>query len=273
MQLSRSRLGSPRARVMRFAELRLLKYGRFDGCRLEFSATEPDLQIILGENEVGKSTTLEAVGDLLFGFPHVTPFDFRFDRQLLRVGAILEADDHTRLECRRKKGNVSTLLSEDESPIDEGRLTALLHGQSRDSFYRMFSLDHRRLREGGQAILDAKDDVGRAIFAAGSGLVGITRLLDDQVLAAKSVWAPRARDAAFTNAQRAFDEAKARLRERRPHSWVGSSQRLHHPGKTGSPGEPLAPGFGQRGRAVERAGELAGDGSRGVGVLAEIRGK
>jgi uncharacterized protein YhaN len=258
---------------MRFAELRLLTYGHFDGCRLEFSATEPDLQIILGENEVGKSTTLEAVGDLLFGFPHVTPFDFRFDRQLLRVGAILEADDHTRLECRRKKGNVSTLLSEDESPIDEGRLTALLHGQSRDSFYRMFSLDHRRLREGGQAILDAKDDVGRAIFAAGSGLVGITRLLDDQVLAAKSVWAPRARDAAFTNAQRAFDEAKARLRERRPHSWVGSSQRLHHPGKTGSPGEPLAPGFGQRGRAVERAGELAGDGSRGVGVLAEIRGK
>jgi uncharacterized protein YhaN len=206
---------------MRFAELHLLKYGHFDDCRLEFPADGPDLQIILGENEVGKSTTLEAVGDLLFGFPHATPFDFRFDRQLLRVGAVIEAGDHVRLACRRKKGNVSTLVSDEEAPIDDGRLTALLHGQTRESFHRMFSLDHRRLREGGQAILDAKDDVGRAIFAAGSGLVGITRFLDDQVLAAKAVWAPRARDAAFTNAQKAFEGAKARLREAqvKPSRW------------------------------------------------------
>ncbi|MCQ8768163.1 AAA family ATPase, partial [Escherichia coli] len=75
------------------------------------------------------------------------------------------------MTCRRKRGNVRTLLDAADQPIGEGPLTALLAGQTRESFLRAFSLDHTRLREGGRSMLEAKDDIGQAIFAAGSGLV------------------------------------------------------------------------------------------------------
>jgi uncharacterized protein YhaN len=156
---------------------------------------------------------MAAVSDLLFGFPHSTAYDFRFDKLLLRVGALIEGGDEP-FVYRRKKGNVRTLLDEKDHPIDEGRLVSLLGGQTVESFQRMFSLDHRRLREGGQAILDAKDDVGQAIFAAGSGLVGVVRLAGTLEEEAKAIWTDRASaNRSYYVAQKAYDEARARLKE------------------------------------------------------------
>jgi len=198
---------------MRFSELHLIKYGQFDGCRLAFPKAQVDLQIVFGPNEAGKSTTMAAVGDLLFSFPHSTNFDFRFDKTLLRVGALIESEQGS-MTFRRKKGNVRTLLDDSEQPIDEGLLTALLGGQNAETFQRMFSLDHTRLREGGQAILDAKDDVGQAIFAAGSGLVGVVRLAEALEEEAKAIWTERASSSrAYYVAQRAFEEARGRLKD------------------------------------------------------------
>lgn len=54
---------------MRFSSLNLERYGRFEGCELSFRASSPDFHIIYGPNEAGKSTSLSAVSDLLFGFP------------------------------------------------------------------------------------------------------------------------------------------------------------------------------------------------------------
>lgn len=198
---------------MRFSELHLIKYGQFDDCRLDLPKGTPDLQIIFGPNEAGKSTTMSAVADLLFGFPHTAAFDFRFDKLLLRVGGVIESSNGA-LVCRRKRGNVRTLMDASEQAIDEARLAMLLGGQSRESFQRMFSLDHERLRDGGRAILDAKDDVGQAIFAAGSGLVGIVRLVETLDEEAKAIWSERASaNRAYYVAQRASDEARSRLRE------------------------------------------------------------
>ena len=105
---------------MRFQSLQLLKYGQFDGCELAFPPGDCDLQIIFGPNEAGKSTTLEAVGDLLFGFPHVTRYAFRFDRQLLRVGAVVE-DAGGVFPIRRRKGNAQTLLGAARMVLETGK--------------------------------------------------------------------------------------------------------------------------------------------------------
>jgi uncharacterized protein YhaN len=210
---------------MRFSELHLIKYGQFDGCRLAFPKGALDLQIVFGPNEAGKSTTMAAVGDLLFSFPHSTSFDFRFDKTLLRVGASIESD-HGPMTFRRKKGNVRTLLDESEQPIDEGLLTRLLAGQTAETFQRMFSLDHTRLREGGQAILDAKDDVGQAIFAAGSGLVGVVRLAEALEEEAKAIWTERASSSrTYYVAQKAFEEARSRLKESQIKSSLWAEQK------------------------------------------------
>src|SRR3546814_8761857 len=107
-----------------------------------------------GENEAGKTTSLAAVSDLLFGFPVRSPYNFLFDYSLLRVGAVLE-DGGTTLACRRKKGTSGTLLGADDVPIDEAPLAAMLRGQTRDTFGLSFSLDQETLRSGGKAMVEA----------------------------------------------------------------------------------------------------------------------
>ncbi|TBR21181.1 hypothetical protein EPO15_10920, partial [bacterium] len=159
------------------------------------------------------STTMSAISDLLFGFPHAAAYDFQFDKTLLRVGGVIEAGGAAST-YRRRRGRAGTLLDEAEQPLDEGPLTSLLAGQTRETFHRAFSLDHVRLREGGQAILEAKDDVGQAIFAAGSGLIGVTRLADALEEEARQIWSERASGArSYYVAQKAHDDARARVRE------------------------------------------------------------
>ncbi len=198
---------------MRFAELHLIRYGQFDGCRLVFPPVGSDLHVVYGPNEAGKSTAMAAIADLLFGFPHGAAYDFLFDKTLLRVGGIVQGGEAP-ATYRRKRGRTGTLLDPSEQPLDETPLTSLLAGQTRDSFHRAFSLDHERLREGGQAILEAKDDVGQAIFAAGSGLLSVTRLAEALEEEARQIWSERASGTrAYYVAQKAYEEARARVRD------------------------------------------------------------
>lgn len=214
---------------MRFSELQLIRYGRFEDCSLTFApAAGCDLQIILGPNEAGKSTTLEAVSDLLFGFGARTRFGFRFDQRLLRVGAVLETADGA-LDLRRKKGRIDTLLGPDEQPIADTQLSVHLAGQTRESFERMFGLDHARLREGGKAILAAKDSIGAAIFAAGSGMVQVSKVCDALEAEAKAIWTRTAGESRrYTAAAAAYQAAKSALKdaEVRPGVWSKARREL-----------------------------------------------
>lgn len=177
---------------MRIRRLDLLRYGRFTDVPLELPACNPDIHIIFGPNEAGKSTALSAMEDLLFGIPHNSPFNFLHDYSSMRIGAVLEKDGET-LEVRRRKGKKDTLLTPDENPIPtgDGALASFLAGADRSFCERMFSLDHERLRQGGREILKAQDEVGQMLFSAGAGIAGLSerlRALDEE---ADALWAPR----------------------------------------------------------------------------------
>lgn len=207
---------------MRFAQLNLERYGRFENCILDFPSGEPDLHIVLGANEAGKTTTLAAISDLLFGFGTRSPYNFRFDYPLLRIGAVLE-EDGQRFACRRRKAQSGSLVDADEQPLSEGPLLALLRGQTRETFHLGFSLDQTRLRQGGRAMVDARDDLGRAMFAAGSGMTGVSDVLNALKEEADAIWAPRASARrTYTIAERQFDEASRKVREAqlRPRAWT-----------------------------------------------------
>ena len=62
---------------MRFVTLALERYGHFDDCTLTFRSGEPDLHVVYGANEAGKTTSMAAVSDLLFGFPGRSPYPRR----------------------------------------------------------------------------------------------------------------------------------------------------------------------------------------------------
>lgn len=211
---------------MRFSRLSLERYGRFEDCELNFRPGSPDLHIIYGANEAGKTTSLSAVSDLLFGFPARSPYNFLFDYSLLRVGAELEDGGRT-LSCRRKKGTSGTLLNAADVAIDEAPLIAMLKGQSRDTFSLSFSLDQDALRSGGRAMVEAKNDLGRTLFAAGSGLTGIADELRKLEGEADAIWASStSQRRTFTQAQRQLTEATKAMRDQalKPKTWSDARQ-------------------------------------------------
>ena len=193
---------------MRIRCLDLLRYGRFTDVQLELPARNPDIHIVFGPNEAGKSTALSAIEDLLFGIPHNSPLNFLHDYGSMRIGAVLEKDGET-LEVRRRKGNKNTLLTPDDSPIPTGdrALAVFLAGADRSFCERMFSLDHERLRQGGREILEAQDEIGQMLFSAGAGIAGLRdrlKALDEE---ADALWASR------RSARRKYYQAEERLKD------------------------------------------------------------
>jgi uncharacterized protein YhaN len=211
---------------VRFAKLMLERYGRFENCELDFTCRGPDLHVIYGPNEAGKSTSLSAVSDLLFGFPTRSPYNFLFDYSLLRVGAVLEGDDRM-LACRRRKSGAGTLIDVHDRPIPDADLLSMLRGQTRDTFRLSFSLDQEALREGGHAIVKAKDDVGQALFAAGSGLTGISEQLKRIELEADAIWGRKPKGSrAYTQAERELGASLKTVREAsvKPKAWIDAKR-------------------------------------------------
>lgn len=211
---------------MRFASLTLERYGRFEDRELAFRPGAPDLHVVYGANEAGKTTSLAAISDLLFGFPTRSPYNFVFDYALLRVGAVLEEDGRT-FACRRKKGASGTLVDADDRPLDEGALLALLRGQTRETFGLSFSLNQDGLRAGRRAMVEAKNDLGRALFAAGSGLTGVSDDLARLEAEADAIWAPRAAARrSFTQAQRELEGHAKAVKDQalRPKAWLEAKE-------------------------------------------------
>ena len=200
---------------MRLARLDLLSYGRFTGAFFEFPQGERDLHIIFGPNEAGKSTSLTAIEDLLFGIPDRSPYNFLHDYEAMRIGAMLE-NGHDRLEFTRRKGRSETILGPDGLPMagDEGLLRPFLGGADRAFFDRMFNLSHNRLAEGGRTIIEAKDDVGQMLFSAGTGLSDLRERLHQLEDEADGLWGPRRSEKRrYYQAEGRFNNATRQQRE------------------------------------------------------------
>ena len=257
---------------MRFAELSLERYGRFEGCTLSFRPGLPDIHVIYGANEAGKSTTLAAVSDLLFGFPPRSPYNFRFDYGLLRIGAVLEEGD-LQFACRRRKAQNQSLVDDQDQPIDEGQLHAMLKGQSREAFRLGFSLDQTQLREGGRAMVDARHDLGQALFAAGSGIVEVPAMLDALKKEADDIWGTRAAARrTYTIAERQLADAQHRLRDEqlRPKAWSEARQALERESAALADLQAQRVELAQARRQLERLRRIGADAQRRKMLLAAM---
>jgi uncharacterized protein YhaN len=200
---------------MRIRQLDLLRYGHFTDATIVLPACNPDFQMLLGENEAGKSTAMAGVEDLLFGIPPNSSRNFLHEYNAMRVGALLGKGTDT-LKVRRRKGNKDTLLGDDDMPIPsgEGALAPFLAGADRRFYTRMFSLDHERLRQGGKEILQAQDDVGQMLFSASAGIMGLRETLKTMEAEAEALWASRrAAHRKYFQAEDRLKAAEASMRE------------------------------------------------------------
>jgi uncharacterized protein YhaN len=164
---------------MRLRRLDLVRYGRFTGTTVDFGAREagvPDLHVVYGANEAGKSTALNAWLDLLFGIEGQSSYAFLHPYGTMRIGAEVETGGR-KLALSRIKGNKGTLLGEGGQPVPEAVVQGPLGGLDRRALSEMFSLDDATLEAGGNSILDSEGEVGQLLFASGAGLAGFAPAL------------------------------------------------------------------------------------------------
>jgi uncharacterized protein YhaN len=121
---------------MRIRQLDLLRYGHFTNAIIPLPPGKPDFQMLLGENEAGKSTAMAGVEDLLFGIPSNSSRNFLHEYTAMRIGALLEKGGNV-LKVRRRKGNKDTLLTDDDMPIPSGEGARRAACQRRAGYGRM----------------------------------------------------------------------------------------------------------------------------------------
>ncbi|MDO9639923.1 MAG: AAA family ATPase [Pseudotabrizicola sp.] len=165
---------------MRLDCLTLTRYGRFTDRSLSFATPgpgAPDLHIVFGPNEAGKSTLFAAWLDMLFGVPSRSRYDFLHPGPTMQIGAQL-THAGVGLNLRRLKRNTGSLLDRHDAPIPEAVLQGALGGLSREGYSAMFSLDDETLERGGDSILASRGDLGEMLFSASAGLASLAPQLE-----------------------------------------------------------------------------------------------
>jgi uncharacterized protein YhaN len=196
---------------MRITSLKLERYGCFTDKELVFRPGA-SLHLVFGENEAGKSTSLSAITDLLFGIESRTAYDFQHPGQL-SLGGTIVADDGQEFSFRRRKGTRNTLLDLNGKPIAEDSLDRYLHGLSRGAFSSAFGMDAESLRAGAAEMLKAGGDSGVSLFAAAAGLRGLAQLQKTLLEKGEQIFTPRRSGTRlFYQALDRFEAAKESLR-------------------------------------------------------------
>lgn len=195
---------------MRLNRLDLTRYGKFTDRSIDFGAPtpgKPDLHIVYGPNEAGKSTALAAFLDLLFGIETRSRYNFMHPHNTMRVGGALEIGGATH-ELARVKRSRDTLLDGSGAPIAEALLAGQLGGIDRDSYRAMFSLDDDTLEQGGESILASKGDLGQLLFSASAGLADLSRSLASLRAEADAIYRFHAHGTELTAYKRRLAELK-----------------------------------------------------------------
>jgi uncharacterized protein YhaN len=192
---------------MRLMQLDLRAFGHFTDRVVDLSGGQHGLHIIHGPNEAGKSTALEAIHCLLYGFPHKVEYDFNHGSNDLRVGAKFSNSGDEELTAFRKRGRKKTLLDFDGKLLPDTALDSYLQGLDEALFRTLFGIGYESLVSGGREILNAEGDVGETLFAAGAG-ADVKRVLDGLRDEAEALYAPRAQNPPINNLRRSYLDAK-----------------------------------------------------------------
>lgn len=213
---------------MKIQTLFLHAFGPFTGAVLDFTGST-QLHLIYGANEAGKTSALRAMADLRYGIPGQSTDSFvHAYGEMSLAGTFIDAAGQP-LGLARRKGNKGTLLlacPDTGTPIAGSSATpameqALTGGVTRVQFETLYGLDAKRLREGGQLLIQGEGELGAALFEASTGTAGIQAMLATLANDAKHYYAVGGKNMLLNEAARQLDEAQQRYKKAitRPDHW------------------------------------------------------
>ncbi|MGH3568751.1 MAG: AAA family ATPase [Pseudonocardia sp.] len=145
---------------MRIASLTLERYGAYEHRRLAFG---PGLTLVTGPNEAGKSTLLDALSDLLWGFPKPARHAYAAAPARLGIAATVLVGD-AELHLRRTTRGLTDDTSTPVEPVWGAGGT-----EARRMWQQSFGLAHTELRDGGRQLCTGGGDLAELVFTARSG--------------------------------------------------------------------------------------------------------
>jgi DNA repair protein SbcC/Rad50 len=222
---------------VRLRKLHLRAFGPFTNRILDFGTDARGLILVQGPNEVGKSSALRAISDLRFGIPTQSKDDFVHSHPAMRIGGEFVDRNGKGYSLMRRKGRTGTLhfadfLSEDsllDKPAPPEIELLLNCGLTKEQHDSMFGIDHKILRQGGEALLRGEGEVGVALFEASAGGRSVPEILDRLDGSARKYFMPgtRARNAKINEALAAYEQHQAAFRQAqiRPSVWTELSKK------------------------------------------------
>ncbi|WP_271214907.1 AAA family ATPase, partial [Pseudonocardia halophobica] len=145
---------------MRITGLTLERYGTHEGRVL---ALGRGLTLVTGPNEAGKSTLLDAVSDLLWGFPRPVRHAYAASPARLAIAAEIALPGQELAVRRTTRGLFGPGEEPLEAPWGPGG------AQSRRTWQQSFGLGHEALREGGARLCEGGGELAELVFTARSG--------------------------------------------------------------------------------------------------------
>lgn len=159
---------------MWLSRLDLLAFGHFSNVHLDLGE---GFHLVYGRNEAGKSTTLRAIRQLLFGFDERTTDNFFHKNPNLRIGGTIRDSSGTTLQVIRRKTRKESLRgSDDLTVVDEVQWQKMLSGIDEATFSRRYGIDYEQLIKGGHEIATGSGDLGEILFATASGIKDLSAI-------------------------------------------------------------------------------------------------
>lgn len=221
---------------MRFDELRLQAFGPFTNLVLDLRGGAPGgLHVIYGPNEAGKSTSLRAVVNLLFGIPQRSQDAHLHPSARLAVGAVLRAHGQT-FDVTRLKRTRDSLVDPKGAAWTHDPIPELIGHLDRVSFCTRFGLDQFELEKGAEALLGGSE---QGLFAAGTAGADVRRVLTQLSDEAAALFLPRGKLPLLNRYAADYELAlgEARRAERPVEKWLAQKraheQALEHAAQVG----------------------------------------
>lgn len=146
---------------MRIRSLRLKNYGLFSDETVDFG---PGATVVLGPNEAGKSTLLDALDEFLWGIRNQSPRAIRFKPKYLELQGVVEVNGGSATTYIRQLKHLRDTAGDDVTPPWDPALA-----RDTDGWKSMFGLNLTRLQEGGRQVIAGGGDLADLIFLAETG--------------------------------------------------------------------------------------------------------